>query len=34
MKSVKKPGVKLSDNTPIQGRIHPVRLGVGGERFQ
>jgi len=32
MKSVKKPGVKLSDNTPFQGRIQSVRLGGG--RFQ
>jgi len=32
MESTKKPGVKLSDNTPIQGRIQPVSLGGG--RFQ
>jgi len=29
IKPTKKPGVKLSDNTPIQGRIQPVILGGG-----
>jgi len=29
MKSTKKPGVKLSDNTPFQGWVQPVSLWGG-----